>query len=118
MTERRGPVGVGRSGTLDEAFSLLTKRRRRFAWYHLADAGSVGVEALARRVADWEAAVAVAGRPATGQVAVSLRHADLPKLVAAGVVELDAEAETVRYVGDQHLDRWVRRARAAEMEGQ
>lgn len=102
------------NAALDRAFSALSNRRRRAAVAFLlaTDDGVATVDDLAAIAADAMAATDTAGTttPADAEsserrrrVAVTLRHAHLPALDRAGVVDYDARSETVRYRGTRAL---------------
>lgn len=79
--------------TAADIFSLLAADRRRNILHYLAQRpGSVPLGELAEQVAVWE------DDPTYDQyerILTSFHHQHLPKLVEAGVVEYDVEAETV-----------------------
>ncbi|MFD1514930.1 DUF7344 domain-containing protein [Halomarina rubra] len=97
--------------SLDTLFDLLSVERRRLVLYQLTAEHE-------RSLADLTDAVVAAerrrGRRGADRrtVAASLAHVHLPRLVAAGVVEYDREAATVRYRPERTLTAcldWVRR---------
>ncbi|USZ69120.1 winged helix-turn-helix domain-containing protein [Halorussus salilacus] len=99
------PVPAERSlsaSELDVLFELLADSQRRELLAYLVDAddGVASFSDLIDRVADAEDA-------ADREVAISIRHAHLPKLADAGVVEYDERSETVRYRGDPALADWL-----------
>lgn len=78
--------------SLDTVFELLASSRRRSALYVLYRSdGSVALSDLVAEVASME-------EVAPERVATALHQVHLPKLADAGVVEYDAEDETVRLV--------------------
>lgn len=49
----------------------------------------------------------------TGEnIAAELHHHHLPKLADAGVIEFDPRSGHFRYLGDDRLEKWVRRIQA------
>lgn len=91
--------------TESERHDLLASARRRTLLAVLADAdGTVGVEELARTVADREPADAGTRGDGATDVQVALHHVHLPKLDQADLVEYDWDAMQVRPDGAS-LDR-------------
>ena len=94
------------SGCVDvsEAHRLLASPTRRTVLDELRDRrpDEVALPALARAVAGREA-------ESDGQsLGVHLHHTHLPKLDAAGVVDYDPDAATVRYSGDPTVEEYLR----------
>lgn len=80
----------------EDVIEALADRRRRNALAVLqAERDTMSVSALAESVAERDPD----GAGAVDHVSVSLRHAHLPKLDAAGLVEYDREDATVTYCG-------------------
>lgn len=81
----------------DDAFEALTHRRRRYLCYLLREDGAQSVADLAREVAAWEADVPTDAVPVERcqEAYVALHHAHVPKLVDAGVVDLDVATGVV-----------------------
>jgi len=91
-----------------ECLDLLTSERRRTLLDHLVDdARTHSLGSLATAVAGTERDAD--GQPPTEQVRISLHHAHLPKLEAAGVVDYDSQERTVEYLGSPRLEQWLDR---------
>lgn len=115
-------VGLGGCGTVTSVlggvtapleaglFSLLASARRREVLSVLDGADAPTVEDLAERIAAREA-----GAPSTHEVEVSLVHAHLPKLEAAGLLEYDDETGEVTLTADvDDLRPYLERTAEAE----
>ncbi|MBX0294039.1 DUF7344 domain-containing protein [Haloarcula nitratireducens] len=90
-----------------DAIELLASRRRRTLLGLLVDAdGAVTLGSLATAIAQTERASGLGATP-SHRIAVSLHHAHLPKLDAAGVVDYDRETNSVRYRGDERIETWL-----------
>lgn len=101
----RAVLGVADADSLDALFRALADGRRRAILDVLShQIGPIHVETLAREVAAGEdvAESAIPGSEVEGTL-VGLRHVHLPHLSEAGLIEYDAEAETVEYLGDPRL---------------
>lgn len=89
------------------AFELLARRPRRhlLQWVHRNDDRTVSLDDLVRRLTESDVGDEHGLR-------VALHHVHLPKLDAADVVDYDAEAGEVRYLGDpvlaDLLECWIR----------
>jgi hypothetical protein len=79
---------------VSQAFDLLRNARRRGVLYMLNRNGRMSVQAVARRITEWQSE-ADGSAPDVETVETSLVHSHLPKLDAAGVVEYDPDEETV-----------------------
>jgi len=82
----------------DEAFEMLSNRRRRFILHYLQDAESAAtLSDLAEQVAAWENETEIARISANERKAVytSLQQFHLPKMDDTGVVEFDRRAGEV-----------------------
>lgn len=102
---RRGPADLDLP--LDEVFSLLGDRQRRLVlrYFVEGDSADADLDDLAAFVLRWEREL---GRATDSDaVAIALRHSHLPKLAAAGVVEVDDGTSVVRYRGSDRLERFV-----------
>lgn len=114
----------GTTEALDEVFSLLADRRRRYALYHLRErAGtgdrevSVGLRDLAREVAAFEQGTDPEQvlEDEYERVYLGLQHNHVPRLADAGVVEYDREQSTVAVVEvDEPLSACLELARDFE----
>lgn len=105
---RRQDVSSGRGGSpfagserrqLDRLFAALAKARRRHALRCLVrSSGPLTVSELARRLTQEGQASDAVEAPVgnVGREHASLYHVDLPKLVNAGLVDHDPEANRVR----------------------
>ncbi len=95
-----GPGSIdGEHLATDRLFGLLRERERRQSVAFLRDAdGAVAVSTLAEHVA------AGGDDRAVRRTLVGLDHVHLPRLEAAGVVEYDRDAGTVRYRRDERLE--------------
>lgn len=91
---------------LDAVLSALADARRRTVLSVLRGAGSLDRSELAERVAD-------AGE-ATATVEARLRHAHLPVLADAGLVDDDPETTTVSFDGGPLDDGWFEDGDAVE----
>ncbi|WP_202614413.1 DUF7344 domain-containing protein [Halostella litorea] len=103
--------------SLDTVFDLLSDRRRRYALYHLVEAGPTTVEytSLAERVADWEADGDEASADRVETVAADLYHSHLPKLDAENVVDFDPRSGVVRYRGQPTVEEYAEHAAHQEL---
>lgn len=89
--------------TVDEVYEVLADERRRRAVASLAEARPpVDGGTLARSVAaaEADAPTEAVSDDRAKRVHAKLYHVHLPKLDAAGLVEYDAEDDTVRGVAD------------------
>ena len=100
----RGPADLDLS--LDEVFSLLGDRQRRLVLRYFVDndGTETHVDDLVAFVVQWERELGQT--PDRDGVAIALHHSHLPKLAAAGVVEVD-DGSTVRDRGSDRLERFV-----------
>lgn len=90
-------------GDVDDVVDTLASERRRLVLAVLqARDEPVGRSALAREVAAYQRNES--SPSAVEEVEVTLHHVHLPKLEAVGLVERDAEAETVRYLRHPDVD--------------
>lgn len=86
------------AGTAPDVFDAMANERRRQVVAVLAgESTATDLSTLVDRVANRLPSDRTdpTSRPALRQLRVSLHHQHLPKLAAAGLVEYDAEAETV-----------------------
>lgn len=92
--------------SLDTCFEILADEWRRHVLYYFTDTTSVAasVDELVAHLTRKVAAAATAGAT---RVKVRLLHRDLPKLAASGVIDYDAQDETVRYHSETTLDAAV-----------
>lgn len=90
----------------DDAYELVANRRRRRVLACLRDApdGVASVDQLTEYVEACEGPSA-AGPTDMTRIRVELHHMHLPKLRDHGVVEYDERSDTVRYVGDERVER-------------
>jgi len=91
---------------LDALFKSLADERRRTVLDVLShQIGSVHTETLARELLARERDTVESDVPvpAVEQCLTRLRHADLPRLSAAGLIDYDADARTVAYEGHPQL---------------
>ncbi|MFC4986356.1 DUF7344 domain-containing protein [Saliphagus infecundisoli] len=84
---------VGQRSRHDRLFELLSEHRRRVLLRYVEDRPVVTVGELAAIVSEETGT-------ATSEAAISIRHADLPALADAGLIEYDSRSSTVRYDGD------------------
>lgn len=107
-----GPGSIdGERLATDRLFELLRERERRQVVAFLRDAdGPVAVSTLAEHVA------AGGDDRAVRRTLVGLDHVHLPRLAAAGVVDYDRDAGTVRYRGDDRLESLLAVAEGVEAE--
>lgn len=91
----------------DRLFDVLSSHGRRVVLRYLNDAEVASVEELA----DVRAARGVNDR---SEAALTLRHADLPRLRDAGLVAYDPRSETARYDGDPLVEELLARTRAGD----
>lgn len=109
--------------TRDEAFDVLSNRRRRYALHYLTEhPGGVTLQALAREIAAWENEIPVEAlnKKQQKRVYVSLYQTHIPKLESIGVVEYDDEtgmitltsraSDVTTYLQSDHpgRDSWYR----------
>lgn len=82
----------------DEAFDILSNRRRRYALYYLSSEGDgITLQSLAREIAAWENEVPPESlsKKQEKRVYVSLYQTHIPKLASAGIVEYDDETGVI-----------------------
>jgi len=106
VVEAVGGDSAATAASLDELFRTLADSRRRTVLGVLSHQfGAIHVETLARELeaADRDAAESEVPAPAVERTSVRLRHADLPLLAEAGLVDHDPEAGTVEYLGHPAL---------------
>jgi hypothetical protein len=97
------PLAVGRPADGDrlsrnDAFHVLSNRRRRYALHYLHQQdGSVELRDLAEQVAAWENGTTPdgVGSGERKSVYISLHQSHLPKMDEVGVVEYDKDRNTV-----------------------
>ncbi|WP_313692338.1 DUF7344 domain-containing protein [Halorarum halobium] len=90
---------------LDALLLLVADRRRRQTLHHLRHEanGETTVDGLVDRLHNGE--LGADGQTTDrDQIAVRLRHADLPKLADHGIVEFDPENSTIRYRSDDQFE--------------
>ncbi|WP_255169733.1 DUF7344 domain-containing protein [Natrononativus amylolyticus] len=77
--------------SMDELFTALRNRDRRYALYFLLEHRTVSVDELADVVAGWTRATAygMASRRVRDHVLLTLRHRHVPALVEAGLVRTE-----------------------------
>lgn len=88
---------------LDEVFRILSKERRRYALYYLEQQeGRIPVDEVAEQVAEWETNPSslslLEGK--SKEIAVELKHNDLPKASEAKYVKYNPEAEVVEVTAE------------------
>ena len=106
--------GSDASTSLDTAFELLARERRRTVLYCLgASDGSIPLSELTARVAEREAADSVAD-DLRQEIAISLSQVHLPKLADADVVEYDHGKQRVEYRGDPFVETFLDQAAGIE----
>ena len=86
---------------LDHVFSVLSHPRRRYLMYALAENPEWTLTELATKLASWEDGIdeTAVDPHRRDQMYVSLYHAHVPKLVTEGVIDFDAESETIARAG-------------------
>jgi hypothetical protein len=90
----------------NDLFGVLSNERRRYVLSYLRDADSGGVDLS--ELAEWVATREVEREgDRLGTVKISLHHVHLPKLAGVGVLDYDAETNTVRYHDRPEHDRMV-----------
>lgn len=118
--ERRGGDAPGSRGSasglpLDDVFAALARRRSRIVLYYLShrEDEAVDRETLCDVVLERDPEASQPER-----VRISLVHAVVPGLEAAGFVEYDARSGTIRYRGTDSLETVLERARRIEWEAE
>jgi hypothetical protein len=102
------------STSLDTAFELLARERRRTVLYCLgASDGPISLSELTARVAEREAADSAAG-DSRQEIAISLSQVHLPKLADAAVVEYEHGNERIEYRGDPFVETFLDQAAGIE----
>ena len=98
-----------RGEALDALFEVLADAQRRHILTYLDERdGDVATLAdLRDALADGDASAGERER-----IATRLRHAHVPKLAAAELVEFDDRAETVRYRAGPEVSEWLELARS------
>ncbi len=97
----------------DVLSTLIDSRRRRFVCRYLAQiSATADVNSVADKIAEWESN-GVPSEDVRERVRITLHHVHLPKLVEAGVVELDGDTISTSLSEDE-LERYVRLAGADE----
>lgn len=92
----RGEI-ADRNYDLDTLFDVLSDQRRRRLLYALVEAETTTVADLTETVSERVAA----GRTELG---LAFHHVHLPKLAAAGLIDYEPKAGTVRYDEDPFLE--------------
>ncbi|WP_436345469.1 DUF7344 domain-containing protein [Natronorubrum sp. FCH18a] len=84
---------------VDRLLGILAAQRRRYALYYLREHDVATVDELARLVSEEleDASASTDTDDRVDETRLALRHVDLPKLTAVGIVEYDYRSETVRY---------------------
>lgn len=112
-TATRSEAG-GVSNSLDTAFELLARERRRKVLYCLRDSdGLLSLSELADRIAEREAPKS-AGDDVYQEITISLSQVHLPKLEDAGVIDYDHAERRIEHQGDPFVEMLL--ARAARIE--
>ena len=96
--DRRPPDGATHTVTIEEAFEVLSNRRRRYVVHWLLEAGTgTELRELSRQVAAWENDKSLDSVTAQERRRVynALQQFHLPKLDEAGVVRYDADRGTI-----------------------
>lgn len=93
-SDSNSPASRAEASRLDAVFSALSHERRRYALYYLRQRpdGTASTGELAEALTERQG-----GDGEVETVAASLVHHHLPKLADAGLVEHDAQSETVRF---------------------
>ena len=111
-TATRSEAG-GVSNSLDTAFELLARERRRKVLYCLRDSdGLLSLSELADRIAEREASKSAGD--VYQEITISLSQVHLPKLEDAGVIDYDHAERRIEHQGDPFVDMLL--ARAARIE--
>jgi hypothetical protein len=101
--DRRPPDGAARAVSIEEAFEVLSNRRRRYVVHWLLEAGTgTEIRELSRQVAAWENDKPLDRVTAQERRRVynALQQFHLPKLDEAGVVRYDADRGTIEPTED------------------
>jgi DNA-binding transcriptional ArsR family regulator len=95
--------------SIDATFDVLSDRQRRIVLSHLSrTGGAAGIAELVERVVAWERELG-GGPPSEREaVRIALEHVHLPKLSAAGLVEVDAADARVEYRPSERVERFLR----------
>lgn len=104
------PTRVPDSYSLDGLLDLFSPARRRYVLYRLLESPGerASIGALVDEVVDRErAGGAHAARADRTAIELSLVHTHLPRLAAAGIVDVDREAWLVSYAATADLDPWI-----------
>lgn len=100
-----------RAPSIDSLFDILASDRRRCVLYYLyrTDEQVATVDELVEFILEVKG---VEGSPeeAYTNVAISLHHVELPRLVEEGVIEFDRRSKTVRYWSQPSLEEWLEHA--------
>lgn len=83
--------------TVDDVFTILSNRRRRYALYYVDHAKGTTISDLAEQIAAWEYDLDISEVTSTQRKRVynSLQQTHLPKLDDAGYVDYDSRKGTV-----------------------
>lgn len=106
--------------SLDEVFSLLADRRRRYVLHALRGSrGATDLPRLTERVADREASADREFEEPTGNAAVrrDLDSRVLPQLDDTGVLDYDARSGAVRFYGHPVVEEYVDHVAGLEWSG-
>lgn len=102
-------VATGRDAgrSLSTVFEILSDHRRRITIAYLSesDADVHSFDDVVDHVVRIERLFGERRRDHRDRVTVDVHHHHLPKLIDHGVVEYDPRTETIRYRGDQRLER-------------
>lgn len=105
------------SDRMDEIYTLLGDRRRRYLLYLLVGTDYVGVSDLAAQIAAWERGEppAAVPEPTRRSVHISLVHTHLPMLADHAVVDYDLRSgDVILGEGFEELEPLLDRFRATE----
>lgn len=99
--------------SLNNIFTVLADKRRRFLLYALRDQpGDVPVDRLLDQLVDMEArAEGRSGGRTRHHLEVALHHRHLPRLDRLDIVDFDDDSGTVSYNGHPLLEQWLNQTR-------
>lgn len=93
----------------DDYIDLLSHRRRRYVLHCLSMTDDpVRFDELVDRIVRWEREMDT-GRSENHRrdVAIDLHHHHLPKLIEQTAIDYDRRTKTIRFSGDETLERWL-----------
>ena len=116
-TDPDRPETVPMRYSFETVLELLSSPRRRTLLYHLKDqpAEEVPLDRLVEEINDIARALPVRDASSSEEIRAELVQIHLPKLREAGIVQYDADAETVHYTVNEGLESLLRYIETIEL---